>query len=146
MRFARNFPPAIASDHNAARSPASHLSMRDLTSVKISRQRRRWPVAGLARTHFASMRSFDQLERSAGASHTAERHSLNTLAQRSLAPSVPLRQRNYARRVIFYLFIYFLIIIRIMHNAGYNNSTQLTKELYPRIQVSTIHITTHNTT
>ena len=86
MRFARNFPPGIASDHNAARSPASHLSMRDLTSVKISRQRRRWPVAGLARTHFASMRSFDQLEKSAGASHTAERHSLNTPAQRSLAP------------------------------------------------------------
>ena len=47
---------------------------------------------------------------------------------------------------LFFIFFYFFIIIRIMHNAGYNNSTQLTKELYPRIQVSTIHITTHNTT
>ena len=75
MRFARDLPSAIASDHNVAMSLASHLSMRDLTSVKISNQRTRWPVAGLARTHFASMRSFDQRERSAGASHTAERHT-----------------------------------------------------------------------
>ena len=45
--------------------------------------------------------------------------------------------------VILFFFLFFIFIIRIMHNAGYNNSTQLTKELYPRIQVSTIHITTH---
>ena len=32
------------------------------------------------------MKSFDQLERSAGTSHTAARHSLNALAQQSRAP------------------------------------------------------------
>ena len=86
MRLERDCPPDTASDHKATRSPASHLSMRDLTSLRISRQRKRCPVAGLANTHFASMKTFDQQERSAEATHTAERHSLNALAQRPLAP------------------------------------------------------------
>ena len=69
----------------AAPKSEDHV-MRDFTSLKISRERKRCPAAGLAITHLANMRTLDQLERSAGSSTTDERQSLRAVAQRSLAP------------------------------------------------------------
>ena len=85
-RLERDCPSAMASEQRATRSPASHLWMQDLTNLKISRQRKRCPAAGLASTHLASMKTLDQLERLAGSSTTDERQTLSILAQRSLAP------------------------------------------------------------
>ena len=78
--------PITDSDQRFIQSPSSHLSIRDLTSLSISRQRRRKPVAGLANIHFDSMNSFVHRETSLGSSTTRERHSPRTLAHRSRAP------------------------------------------------------------
>ena len=84
-RLSRLCPPATASDHRVASSPACHLSMRDFTSFSISRHRRRWPEGGLASRHFDIMKT-REVESSSGLSHTEERQSPRALAQRSLAP------------------------------------------------------------
>ncbi len=55
-RLVRDFPMDIASCHRSrvSWSPSNQRVIRDLTSFKMSLQRRRWPEEGLARTHLAS--------------------------------------------------------------------------------------------
>ena len=81
--FERERPAETAPAHRSAIHPASHLSRWDFTSSKISLSHKRWPAAGLASKHFAAMKILDQPGIFTGSEHT-HRHSLKTLAQRSL--------------------------------------------------------------
>ena len=84
-RLERDCAPSTASDQRVTKSPPTHLWMRDFTSPRISRQRKRCPAGGLARTHLVSMKSLDQRDPPPGSSVT-EDSIYRTLAQRSLAP------------------------------------------------------------
>ena len=59
LRLERDWPSSRALDQRATKSPSDHLWRRDLTRCRISRQRRRCPIAGLSNTHFGSMKSLD---------------------------------------------------------------------------------------
>ena len=85
-RLERDCAPSTASDQRVTKSPPTHLWMRDFTSPRISRQRKRRPAGGLARTHLVSMKSLVQRDPSPGSSVTEDRLSARTLAQRFLAP------------------------------------------------------------
>ena len=86
LRLERDWAFVTASDHKMFKSPSDHCWRRVFTVRKISRHRRRCPAAGLDNTHFASIKSLDQLERSLGEFAMEERQSLRVWAHLSLAP------------------------------------------------------------